>query len=98
MTILGQDGIGRVVALAVGVAIGLRALQVARNFNEQGGLYAISGGGTVIGLAVAVGFVGALALWRRNRSPDGTGGPRLAALGAGMILGGLAGWMVMRAS
>lgn len=36
-----------------------------------------------IGLAVAVGFVGALALWRRNRSPDGTGGPRLARLAPG---------------
>jgi hypothetical protein len=98
MTILGRDGIGRVVALAVGVAIGLRALQVANVYFEKGSYYAISGGGTVIGLVVAVGFVGALALWRRNRSPDGTGGPRLVALAAGMILGGFVGWIMFGAS
>ncbi len=95
---LDRDWIGRVGALAVGVAIGLRALQVANVYFEKGSYYAISGGGTVIGLAVAVGFMGALALWRHNRSPDGTGGPRLAAIAGGMILGGLVGWMVMRAS
>jgi len=89
MRMLGRDGIGRGVALAVGLAIGLRALQVADLFYQKGSYYAISGGGTVIGLVVAIVFVGGLVLWRLNSSPDGTGGPRLLALDAGMILGAL---------
>ncbi len=95
---LDRDWIGRVGALAVGVAIGLRALQVANVYFEKSSYYAISGGGTVIGLVVAVGFVGGLALWRGHRSPGGTGGPRLAALAAGMILGGVVGAIVFRAT
>jgi len=98
MRMLGCDGIGRVVALVVGAAIGLRALQVAGFFFEQGSYYSISGGGTVIGLVVAIGFVGGVALWRLDRSPEGTGGPRLVALDGGMILGGVIGWMAFGAS
>jgi len=92
---LDRDGIGRFVALAVGLAIGFRALQVIHNFTGSGEEF--SGGmaqGTLIGLVVAVAFVGGLALWRGNRSPDGTGGPRFVALDAGMILGALVGSVV----
>jgi len=52
----------------------------------------------VIGLVVAIGFVGGVALWRLDRSPEGTGGPRLVALDGGMILGGVIGWMAFGAS
>jgi hypothetical protein len=51
----------------------------------------------VIGLVVAVVSVAGLALWRLNRNPDGTAGPRLAALDAGIILGALVGWAVFSA-
>jgi len=95
---LGRDLIGRLAFLAIGAAIGLRAAQVAVRYYEQGSYYAISGGGMVIGLVVAIAFVGGLALWRVNRRPAGTGGPRLAALAGGMILGALVGWMVFGAS
>jgi hypothetical protein len=48
----------------------------------------------VIGLIAAVVFAGGLAAWRYNRSPEGTGGPRLVALDGGMVLGALVGWIV----
>jgi hypothetical protein len=96
-TILGRDGIGRVIALVVGAAVGLRAMQVARNFNAQGSYSTIAAGGTMIGLLVAVVFVAGLAIWRGNRRPDGTGGPRFVALDAGVIVGALVGWVVFGA-
>jgi len=95
---LGRDLIGRLAFLTIGAAIGLRAAQVAARYYEQGSYYAISGGGMVAGLVVAVAFVGGLALWRVHRRPDGTGGPRLGALAAGTILGALVGLMVFGAS
>jgi hypothetical protein len=97
MKVLGRDGIGRIVALAAGLAVGIRAQQVADLFYKQGSYYAISGAGMVIGLVVAVAFFGGLALWRLNRSPQGTGGPRLVALDAGIIFGALVGWVVFSA-
>jgi hypothetical protein len=42
--------------------------------------------------------VSGLALWRRKRRPEGTGGPRLAAIAAGMVLGGVVGAIVFRAT
>jgi hypothetical protein len=93
-----RDPIGRLVFLAIGAAIGLRAAQVADNFYERGSYYAISGGGMVFGLIVSVALVGALALWRARRRPDGNSGPRLGALAIGMILGALVGMVAVGAS
>ena len=94
-TILGRDRTGRVVALVVGLAIGFRALNVMRNFNGSGDpLSTGMAQATFIGLVVAVVFVAGLALWLLDHSPRGTGGPRFAALDAGMILGALVGWIV----
>jgi len=95
----GRDGIGRIVALTVGLAIGFRAFQVMRNFSQQDQVFSSGmAQGTVIGLVVSVVFVAGLAVWRLNRRPTGTGGPRFAALDAGMILGALVGSVVFRAA
>jgi len=97
MTPLGTDWIGRVVAFVAGAAVGLRALQVIRNFNEMGGYSSIAAGGTGFGLMFAIAFVGGLAAWRLNRSPHGTGGPRLVVLDAGIVVGALVGLVAFRA-
>jgi hypothetical protein len=97
MASLGSDAVGRIVALVAGLAIGLRAMQVVRNFATGGGwLGSGFGQGTVIGLVATIVLVGGLAAWRLASKPGGSGGPRLLALDAGMVMGGVVGSMVFR--
>jgi hypothetical protein len=98
MKMPGRDLIGRLVFLAIGAAIGLRAAQVADWNIGLGSYYVITGSFVVVGLIVSVAFVGGLALWRARRRPDGNGGPRLGALAIGMILGALVGIVAVGAS
>jgi hypothetical protein len=89
---LRRDPIGLSISLAIGAAIGLRTLQVAGNFRVAGNEFSEGfAQGTIIGCCVAFAFVMALAVWRLISYPGGVGGPRLVAVGGGIIAGAIAG-------
>ena len=99
MQVLARDRAGRIVASLVGIAIGLRALQVTANFRGSDGEFSAGlAQGTLVGFTVAIVAVAGLAAWRLSRAPDGAGGPRLAAAAGGMILGAVAGLFLFGAA
>ncbi len=89
--------LGSLVALVLGLAIGVRAIQVVDQYALAPQTLDPSSG-TAFGFAVTAGLVFGLAIWARLVSPNGMAWPRFTALGVGMLLGGLIGWAAFSAA